>query len=262
MYGPIITRLTELLKRLNPDCIFEFDEARMINVKVDTVTRDKMFIYVEEPRQSWTEIDQYRRTRQRSILTIYFCKFEDMHNDNWAGDSLWNEKANVTIHRQTVRDEIESTIVRPFIAVLGTSELFARYPQAFTSVRTIYPLTRFDANEVSVGLEITLYEEWCFENYLPVIPEPPILEKIQLSLNWIDYLGNAVRNPTYDDYDQFTIFTIPEIEPALAAQMATSGQRFEDWNTDWRGTGESYQPGESISLTKNTILWARFIRII
>lgn len=262
MIGSIVTQMVRVIKTLNPDCIFEFEEARMINVKIDTVTRDKMFVYLEEPTQGTILMDNYHRTRQTTLFRLYFCKFEEMHNDNWAGDSIWNEKADITIHRQTIRDSLEDTMVRPLISVLRKSWVGTRFPDAFNSIRVLYPRPRFDANEVSVGLEFTIQDPWCLDNYIPDIPDLPDLEKATIALNWIDSSGNAIRNPQYSQVDTNTLFQFPEIPLDLIEEMEARDQIFEDWNTDWRGTGESYQPGDNIAVQPGTtILWARFKNI-
>lgn len=35
------------------------------------------------------------------------------------------------------------------------------YPEMMNTVRIVYPSARFDANEVSVGIELTVYSDWC-----------------------------------------------------------------------------------------------------
>lgn len=259
MIGGLVSQLVKVIKTLNPDCIFEFEEARMINVKIDTVTRDRMFVYLEEPTQGVVTSDVYMRTNQTTLVRLYFCKFEDMHNDNWAGDSAWNEKADITIHRQTIRDSIEDTMVRPLIAVLRNSWVGQRYPGLFNSIRVLYPRPRFDANEVSVGIEFNLQETICLKDYVPDIPDLPDLHETTVALNWIDASGNAIRNPEYQQYDSNTLFMLPLIDTRLTAEMASKGQVFDDWNTDWRGAGDSHQPGDFIAIGSQTmILWARF----
>lgn len=263
MIGQLVTKLVGVVKTLNPDCIFEYEEARMINVKIDTVTRDLMFVYLEEPTQATLAIDLYHRTNTQTTVRLYFCRFEEMHNDNWAGDSRWNEKANITLHRQAIRDTIEETMVRPLIAILRKSWVGLRYPTLFNSLRILYPRPRFDANEVSVGIEFNLREDWCLKDYIPNIPDLPDLQDTTVALNWIDYLGNAVRNPLYEQYPSNSLFELPAIDPQLIAEMAVKDQVFEDWNTDWRGAGNSYQPEEFVAVGQSTlILWARFKSIL
>lgn len=261
MIGGLIQLLENVTKTLNPDAIFEFETSRMINVKIDTVTRDKMFVYIEEPTQATINMDLYQRTTQSTLLRIYFCRFEKMHNDNWPGDSQWNEKANSSIHRQSIRDSIEEQMVRPFITLIRRSSWGNRYRDAFNSLRILYPYPRFDANEVSVGIEFTIREKWCLDNYIPDIPNPPGLTDVQISLNWIDHLGNAVRNPQFITSPAGVLYELPAIDPELILEMATKDQVFEDWNLDWRGGPDSFHPGDNIGVAQNTILWARFRNI-
>ena len=44
----------------------------------------------------------------------------------------------------------------------------------------MYPSPRFDANEVSVGLELTVTQEWCLDAYKPIPPAPPEPKPVRL----------------------------------------------------------------------------------
>ena len=48
------------------------------------------------------------------------------------------------------------------------------------TVRILYPSARFDANEVSVGLELTVTQEWCLDAYKPIPPEPKPVRLIDI----------------------------------------------------------------------------------
>lgn len=91
---------------------------------------------------------------------IYFCKFEPMGNDAYKGDTPFSTESKTT-SRLILRDELERTIVRPFLLRLKTSQLGMLYPEMMNTVRIVYPSARFDANEVSVGIELTVYSDWC-----------------------------------------------------------------------------------------------------
>lgn len=165
-----------------PDAVFECDEASMLNVKVDSMERYKKdksgnvlkdsegrpvsadFVYVEEPVSGRFGMQSYSYHTQRVTLDIYFCKFEPMHNDAYRGDTE-HSKSNPTLVRLALKEEIEETEVRPFIAALAASGYAKRFPGMLDSVRVFYPSPRFDANEVSVGVEIELTESWCPDDY-------------------------------------------------------------------------------------------------
>lgn len=167
-----------MLQDLAPGAVFECDQARMLNVKVDTMPRfetglngevikdskgnpvSTTFIYIEEPTQGYYDIPYRGHQRQRLPLMIYFCKFEPMGNDAYKGDTPFSAESKTT-SRLILRDELERTIVRPFLLRLKTSQLGMLYPEMMNTVRIVYPSARFDANEVSVGIELTIYSDWC-----------------------------------------------------------------------------------------------------
>lgn len=175
---PIIERIRLMLQGLAPGAVFECDQARMLNVKVDTMPRfetglngevikdpkgnpvSTTFIYIEEPTQGYYDIPYRGHQRQRLPLMIYFCKFEPMGNDAYKGDTPFSTESKTT-SRLILRDELERTIVRPFLLRLKTSQLGMLYPEMMNTVRIVYPSARFDANEVSVGIELTIYSDWC-----------------------------------------------------------------------------------------------------
>jgi hypothetical protein len=150
----------------------------MLNVKVDTMPRfetglngevikdsngnpvSTTFIYIEEPLQGYYDIPYRGHQRQRLPLMIYFCKFEPMGNDAYKGDTPFSTESKTT-SRLILRDELERTLVRPFLRRLKTSRLGMLYPEMMNTVRIVYPSARFDANEVSVGIELTTYSDWC-----------------------------------------------------------------------------------------------------
>lgn len=167
-----------MLQDLAPGAVFECDQARMLNVKVETMPRfetglngevikdpkgnpvSTTFIYIEEPTQGYYDIPYRGHQRQRLPLMIYFCKFEPMGNDAYKGDTPFSAESKTT-SRLILRDELERTIVRPFLLRLKTSRLGMLYPEMMNTVRIVYPSARFDANEVSVGIELTIYSDWC-----------------------------------------------------------------------------------------------------
>lgn len=175
---PIIDNIRLMLQDLAPGAVFECDQARMLNVKVDTMPRfetglngevikdsngnpvSTTFIYIEEPLQGYYDIPYRGHQRQRLPLMIYFCKFEPMGNDAYKGDTPFSTESKTT-SRLILRDELERTLVRPFLRRLKTSRLGMLYPEMMNTVRIVYPSARFDANEVSVGIELTIYSDWC-----------------------------------------------------------------------------------------------------
>lgn len=177
----IITLIRDIVKMVNPLAVFECDQARMLNVKADTMERfvtdsdgnrvSSDFVYVEEPTTGYYDIPYRGHQKQRTIMQIYFCKFEPMANDACKGDTKFSQNSP-TIGRLELKNQIEEQMVRPFLYFLKTSELGLRHPEIFNTIRIMYPSPRFDANEVSVGLELTVTQEWCLDAYKPIPPEP------------------------------------------------------------------------------------------
>ncbi len=183
----IITIIRDMVKMVNPLAVFECDQARMLNVKVDTMERfvtdsdgnrvSSDFVYVEEPTTGYYDTPYRGYPTQRTIMQVYFCKFEPMANDAYKGDTKFS-KNSPTVGRLELKSQIEEQMVRPFLYLLKTSQLVKQYPEIMNTVRVLYPSARFDANEVSVGLEFTFKQNWCIESYKDKIWRP-LLEVVK-----------------------------------------------------------------------------------
>lgn len=183
----IITLIRNIVKMVNPLAVFECDQARMLNVKVDTMERfvtdsdgnrvSPDFVYVEEPTTGYYDTPYRGYPTQRTIMQVYFCKFEPMANDAYKGDTKFS-KNSPTVGRLELKSQIEEQMVRPFLYLLKTSQLVKQYPEIMNTVRVLYPSSRFDANEVSVGLEFTFKQDWCIELYKNKIWRP-LLEVVK-----------------------------------------------------------------------------------
>jgi hypothetical protein len=183
----IITLIRDIVKMVNPLAVFECDQARMLNVKVDTMERfvtdsdgnqtSSDFVYVEEPTTGYYDTPYRGYPTQRTIMQVYFCKFEPMANDAYKGDTKFS-KNSLTIGRLELKNQIEEQMVRPFLYLLKNSQLVKQYPDIMNTVRVLYPSARFDANEVSVGLEFTFKQDWCLDAYKDKIWRP-LLEVVK-----------------------------------------------------------------------------------
>lgn len=182
-----ITLIRNMVKMVNPLAVFECDQARMLNVKVDTMERfvtdsdgnqtSSDFVYVEEPTTGYYDTPYRGYPTQRTIMQVYFCKFEPMANDAYKGDTKFS-KNSPTIGRLELKNQIEEQMVRPFLYLLKNSQLVKQYPDIMNTVRVLYPSARFDANEVSVGLEFTFKQDWCLDAYKDKIWRP-LLEVVK-----------------------------------------------------------------------------------
>lgn len=183
----IITLIHNMVKIVNPLAVFECDQARMLNVKVDTMERfvtdsdgnrvSSDFVYVEEPTTGYYDTPYRGYPTQRTIMQVYFCKFEPMANDVYKGDTKFS-KNSPTIGRLELKNQIEEQMVRPFLYLLKNSQLVKQSPEIMSTVRVLYPSPRFDANEVSVGLEFTFKQDWCIDMYKDRIWRP-LLEVVK-----------------------------------------------------------------------------------
>lgn len=183
----IITLIRDMVKMVNPLAVFECDQARMLNVKVDTMERfvtdsdgnrtSSDFVYVEEPTTGYYDTPYRGYPTQRTIMQVYFCKFEPMANDAYKGDTKFS-KNSPTVGRLELKSQIEEQMVRPFLYLLKNSQLVKQYPDIMNTVRVLYPSPRFDANEVSVGLEFTFKQDWCIDMYKDKIWRP-LLEVVK-----------------------------------------------------------------------------------
>lgn len=183
----IITIIRNMIKMVNPLAVFECDQARMLNVKVDTMERfvtdsdgnrtSSDFVYVEEPTTGYYDTPYRGYPTQRTVMQVYFCKFEPMANDAYKGDTKFS-KNSPTIGRLELKKQIEEQMVRPFLYLLKNSQLVKQFPEIMSTVRVLYPSSRFDANEVSVGLEFTFKQDWCIDMYKDRIWRP-LLEVVK-----------------------------------------------------------------------------------
>jgi hypothetical protein len=183
----IITLIHNMVKMVNPLAVFECDQARMLNVKVDTMERfvtdldgnrvSSDFVYVEEPTTGYYDMPYQGYPAQRTIMQVYFCKFEPMANDAYKGDTKFS-KNSPTVGRLELKSQIEEQMVRPFLYLLKNSQLVKQFPEIMSTVRVLYPSPRFDANEVSVGLEFTFKQDWCIDMYKDRIWRP-LLEVVK-----------------------------------------------------------------------------------
>lgn len=223
----IITLIRNMVRMVNPLAVFECDQARMLNVKVDTMERfvtdsagnqtSSDFVYVEEPTTGYYDTPYRGYPTQRTIMQVYFCRFEPMTNDAYKGDTKFS-KNSPTIGRLELKNQIEEQMVRPFLYLLKNSQLVKQYPDIMNTVRVLYPSARFDANEVSVGLELTFKQDWCIELYKDKTLRP-LLEVVKpgfdLSGHTLFFDRQDLPMPVYPP-DYFQVLFNSEGLPILA----------------------------------------------
>lgn len=243
----IITLIRDMVKMVNPLAVFECDQARMLNVKVDTMERfvtdsdgnrtSSDFVYVEEPTTGYYDTPYRGYPTQRTVMQVYFCKFEPMANDAYKGDTKFSQNSP-TIGRLELKNQIEEQMVRPFLYLLKTSQLVKQYPEIMNTVRVLYPSSRFDANEVSVGLEFTFKQDWCIELYKNKIWRP-LLEVVKpgfvLSGRTLFFDRQDLPMPVYPpDWNQalMSAVSLPLLAFAISQTNNFVGQLTVDGNGD------------------------------
>ena len=119
----------------------EYEENKMMNLKVDEKSLDARFAYIEEFTQGTYEKKPFvpQKTTQ---VQIYFCRFGSMHS--------------TAVEREAIRSQIESEIIFPFMKAYNDSGIFDRVD----SWKFYTPLPRFDANEISIMLQFN-----CKQNF-------------------------------------------------------------------------------------------------
>lgn len=243
----IITIIRDMVKMVNPLAVFECDQARMLNVKVDTMERfvtdsdgnrsSSDFVYVEEPTTGYYDTPYRGYPTQRIIMQVYFCKFEPMANDAYKGDTKFS-KNSPTIGRLELKNQIEEQMVRPFLYLLKSSPLVLQYPDIMNTVRVLYPSPRFDANEVSVGLEFTFKQDWCIDMYKDRIWRP-LLEVVKpgfdLSGHTLFFDRQDLPMPVYPPARSQALF-IAENLPLLALFISQTDNFVVQLTVDDNGT--------------------------
>lgn len=147
-----LKELTNLIKEANACYKIYYEESSMMNVRADEIGSDtetdetvdfSNFVHIEEFRDGSYIRENFRRYKQTRVQ-IYFGKLTRLKSDASA--------------REIIRDEIEAEIVRPFIDLYE-----ARYRNSNNAlgISFAYPLPRWDANEVSILLQIQIREMVC-----------------------------------------------------------------------------------------------------
>lgn len=161
MTSNLLKAIGEILSGLHCDYRFEYDEAAAMNIKADAIKNNKGLIFMEEVRRGRYDMNggksRFYKTKDTAI-SINFCRFSPELNE-FASDNLAtvNERNNLTLTRQTIRDRIECEVIMPFIETL---ENYVKGPHnsiTVSSLEYVYPThSRFDSNEVCITLNFTI----------------------------------------------------------------------------------------------------------
>ena len=138
----MITELKQIIQESNPAYIVEFEENKMMNVKVDEYPMGAKFAYIEEYISGSYTKEKYFHKKILQIQ-VYFCMFTELQVD--------------AIQREAIREQIESEMVIPFMDKYNTSGIFDKVD----TFKFLTPLPRFDANEVSIMLQFDCKKVKC-----------------------------------------------------------------------------------------------------
>ena len=140
----MLEKIKNIIERANANYVVEYDEGNMFNIRADGFDRGTKYAYIEEFKEG--EINMQGNFEADKLrLNIYF--------------SVIPEQELNAIGREQIREVIKAEIVKPFIKAFIDSPFFS----SNKLFKYYYPLSRFDANEVSVMLdfECELLEDNC-----------------------------------------------------------------------------------------------------
>jgi len=138
----MITELKQIIQESNLAYIVEFEESKMMNVKADEYPMGAKFAYIEEYISGSYTKEKYFHKKILQIQ-VYFCMFTELQVD--------------AIQRETIREQIESEMVIPFMDKYNASGAFDKVD----TFKFLTPLPRFDANEVSIMLQFDCKKVKC-----------------------------------------------------------------------------------------------------
>lgn len=140
----MLEKIKNIIEQADADYVVEYDEGNMFNIRADGFDRGTKYAYIEEFKEG--EINMQGNFESDKLrLNIYF--------------SVIPEQELNAIGREQIREAIKAEIVKPFIKAFIDSPHFS----SNKLFKYYYPLSRFDANEISVMLdfECELIENNC-----------------------------------------------------------------------------------------------------
>lgn len=140
----MLEKIKNIIEQTNANYVVEYDEGNMFNIRADGFDRGTKYAYIEEFKEG--EINMQGNFESDKLrLNIYF--------------SVIPEQELNAIGREQIREAIKAEIVKPFIKAFIDSPHFS----SNKLFKYYYPLSRFDANEISVMLdfECELLEDNC-----------------------------------------------------------------------------------------------------
>ncbi|MFA7589383.1 MAG: hypothetical protein WCY22_03390 [Acholeplasmataceae bacterium] len=105
-----------------------------MNVRADDLLRSQPFVHIEEFKSGKVSTSRYGLQTRTMKMEIYFGRFCEFENN--------------AITREEIREQIIEEVVYPFMTAYNKSGYFQRLDEW----EILYPLTRFDGNEVAVML--------------------------------------------------------------------------------------------------------------
>lgn len=130
--------LKDTIKILLRDWEVTIDEAYMVNVTADAISRQKCFAYVEEFSNAVVDFSRYGK-RVRNNYEIYLCTFTDFEN---------------------TAEEREQIRMEKLLPAAEKIELYLNSVGVNVINRDVFP-RGFDANEVLIHLSFSVEDLTC-----------------------------------------------------------------------------------------------------
>ncbi len=140
----MLEKIKSIIEQANADYVVEYDEGNMFNIRADGFDRGTKYAYIEEFKEGEIDMQGFFE-KDKLRLNIYFSEIPEQELN--------------ALSRELIRERIKAEIVKPFIKAFIASPFFS----SNKIFKYYYPLSRFDANEVSVMLdfECELIENNC-----------------------------------------------------------------------------------------------------
>lgn len=130
----MVKKIKNIIEQANADYVVEYDEGNMFNIRADGFARGTKYAYIEEFKEGEIDMQGYFE-KDKLRLNIYFSEIPEQELN--------------AIGREQIREAIKAEIVKPFIKAFIDSPHFS----SNKLFKYYYPLSRFDANEVSVMID-------------------------------------------------------------------------------------------------------------
>lgn len=159
----IVDKIAAMCEAANPAYVFYHEEADMLNVKIDGLSRGDSFVWVDAVRTGTITKDRFGRKFETWTAQIYFSKFTDFGNDMRANPNPGGRVSSHGVKNDEILEAIRTEIVYPFLRLLDAPDVrkSLNAGQEWTRIPVRRPPSRFDGNEISYLLELPVVMPIC-----------------------------------------------------------------------------------------------------